>query len=114
MADRDWPNILCKWRTHFAGWQLGTRPKGEPECDAVRDHREVTMLLRAEASAIVRTLIEKGYFTAEEFTENFNDECRLLNQDYEARFAGITASEVGLHYDVQRIHDAGTMLGWKP
>jgi hypothetical protein len=36
---------LAKWRTLFAGWQLGTRPKGEPESDAVRDHREATLML---------------------------------------------------------------------
>jgi hypothetical protein len=29
---------LAKWRLIFAGWQLGTRLKGDPECDAVRDH----------------------------------------------------------------------------
>ena len=26
----DAPNVLAKWRTLFAGWQLGTRPKGKP------------------------------------------------------------------------------------
>ena len=31
-------NVLAKWRTLLAGWQLGTRPKGDPECDAVSDH----------------------------------------------------------------------------
>ena len=36
-------NRLTKWRSVFAGWQLGTRAKGDPECDAVRDHREVTI-----------------------------------------------------------------------
>lgn len=36
----DWLNVVCKWRSLFAGWQLGTRPKGDPESDAVRDHRE--------------------------------------------------------------------------
>mgnify|MGYP001587156880 CR=1 FL=1 len=40
-------NRLTKWRTLFTGWQLGTRAKGDPEGDAVRDHREVTILLRA-------------------------------------------------------------------
>jgi hypothetical protein len=38
-------NRLCKWRAIFAGWQLGTRAKGDPESDAVRDHREVTILI---------------------------------------------------------------------
>src|SRR5205809_59165 len=45
-------NRLTKWRSVFAGWQLGTRPLGDPECDAVRDHREVTILMRAELTTI--------------------------------------------------------------
>jgi hypothetical protein len=49
-------NRVAKWRGLFAGWQLGTRPKGDPECDAVRDHREITILLRVEASALTRLL----------------------------------------------------------
>jgi hypothetical protein len=56
-------NILTKWRTIFAGWQLGTRPKGDPECDAVRDHRELSMILRAEVTAFTGLLREKGVFT---------------------------------------------------
>lgn len=51
---------LCKWRSVFAGWQLGTRPDTDAECQAVRDHREVTMLMRAELSALTALLIEKG------------------------------------------------------
>lgn len=42
---------LGKWRSLFAGWQLGTRLDNDPECQAVRDHREVTMLLRTEVNA---------------------------------------------------------------
>src|SRR5258707_8554059 len=44
-------NRLTKWRTHYAGWQLGTRAKGDPESDAVRDHRELTMLLRVDLTS---------------------------------------------------------------
>ena len=43
-------NRLCKWRAHFAGWQLGTRAKDDPEAQAVRDHRELSMLMRVELS----------------------------------------------------------------
>lgn len=45
-------NRLAKWRTVFAGWQLGTRARGDPESDAVRDHREATIMLRAEVNAL--------------------------------------------------------------
>jgi hypothetical protein len=37
-------NRIAKWRTILAGWQLGTKPKGDPTCDAVRDHREATIM----------------------------------------------------------------------
>src|SRR5258707_10424244 len=53
-------NRLTKWRTHYAGWQLGTRAKGDPESDAVRDHRELTMLLRVELTALTGLLMRKG------------------------------------------------------
>ena len=29
---------LCKWSTLFAGWQLGTRRKEDPEAKAVKDY----------------------------------------------------------------------------
>lgn len=58
---------LGKWRTLLTGWQLGTRPAGDPESDAVRDHREATLLLRAETNAIGGLLISKGLVTADEF-----------------------------------------------
>jgi hypothetical protein len=45
-------NRLAKWRAVLAGWQLGTRPKGDSECDAVRDQRELLLILRAEVNAI--------------------------------------------------------------
>lgn len=48
---------LTRWRTLFAGWQLGTRPKGDPECDAVADHRELSVLLRAEVTALTGLLL---------------------------------------------------------
>jgi hypothetical protein len=45
-------NRLTKWRNVFVGWQLGTREKGDPEGDAVRDHREQSIILRAEVTAL--------------------------------------------------------------
>lgn len=53
-------NKLAKWRSVFAGWQLGTRLKEDPECQAVKDHREVTILLRAEVSALLRSFLWIG------------------------------------------------------
>jgi hypothetical protein len=102
-------NRLAKWRSLFAGWQLGTRPIGDPECDAVRDHREATIIQRAELSALTGLLIEKGVFTAEEFGVVLAHEADQLSQDYERRFPGVKATDIGLEMDGRA---AQTMKGW--
>lgn len=107
-------NTLTKWRTLFAGWQLGTRPKGDPEGDAVRDHRELTILLRAEVTAIAALLIRKGVLSLDEWTSALADEARALNYDYEEKFPGVTADESGLQMDLEKIRQAGWMDNWKP
>lgn len=107
----DWSNRLAKWRMVFAGWQLGTRPKGEPESDAVRDHREITMLMRAEINGITKLLIDKKIATAEELAVIFNDESKYLCEAYEKKFPGFQATDDGMHIDV--VVAAGTMKGWR-
>lgn len=104
-------NILAKWRVLFTGWQLGTRLKGDPEGDAVRDHREATILLRTEVTALTGLLLEKGVCTEEELLAAFEREADLLNADYERRFPGVTASEDGLTFDKRTLP---WMKGWKP
>jgi hypothetical protein len=64
-------NRITKWRSVFAGWQLGSRLKGDPECDAVRDHREISILQRVEVSALKQVLVQAGAFTEEEFGEAY-------------------------------------------
>jgi hypothetical protein len=59
---------LGKWRKIFVSWQLGTRSDTDSEAKALADHREATMLLRAESSAFVRLLIGKGVFTDSEWS----------------------------------------------
>jgi hypothetical protein len=108
----NWVERLGKWRTVFAGWQLGTRPKGDPECDAVRDHRDVTMVLRAEMNALVGLLVEKGLFTAEDFTNRMQEEAKYLCEQYERRFPGFKATDYGLDINVAIARD--TMAGWRP
>lgn len=102
---------LAKWRMLFTGWQLGTRQKGDPEGDAVRDHRELTIMLRCELTALTGLLVEKGVFTAEELTVAMGREADLLNQDYERRFPGVKASEDGLTFNRDAIP---WMSKWKP
>lgn len=105
-------NRLCKWRMVFAGWQLGTRAKGDPECDAVRDHRELSIIMRAELSALVNLLIEKGVFTADEHRAAIEAEAELLNKDYQRRFPGFRATDIGM--DINTAIAADTMRGWRP
>lgn len=105
-------NKLGKWRGVFAGWQLGTRAKGDPECDAVRQHRELTILLRAEASALTMLLIEKGVFTHEDFARALLAEAQKLDADYEKLFPGISTDQNGVNYSLPLARE--TMRGWKP
>jgi len=105
-------NKLAKWRTMFAGWQLGTRVKGDPESDAVRDHREVTILLRAEVSALAALLIAKGVFSTAEWDRQLVIEAEYLNGAYEQKFPGCHATELGMSIDVARA--ASFMKDWRP
>jgi hypothetical protein len=104
-------NVLTKWRVLFTGWQLGTRVKGDPEGDAVRDHREVTILLRAEVSALAMLLIDKGVCTHDEWLARVEREANELCKRYEERFPGVRAHEHGLTIDKRALP---WMKGWKP
>lgn len=108
-------NILAKWRSLFAAWQLGTRSATDPESQAVRDHREATLMLRVEVAALTGLLIEKGVFSAEEFTIQVGDEAAAYNSMLEARFPGVTATLEGLVYDASRVAEIQSWMGhWKP
>ena len=103
---------LAKWRMVFTGWQLGTRQKGDPESDAVRDHRELSMLMRAELNAVVACLIKAGIFDAARFTAQLEEEAEALSKAYEKRFPGFKATEHGMDMNVALARD--TMQGWRP
>lgn len=107
-------NRVAKWRTLLAGWQLGTRAKGDPESDAVRDHRELSILLRVEVTALVDLLIRKGVISSAEFQAAIEREANLLSKDFERRFPGVRATDSGLTMDVAAIRRAGWQEGWKP
>ena len=102
-------NRLAKWRVVFAGWQLGTREKGDPEADALRDHREATLILRAEMSALISTLVEKKIISAEEFQLACTIEADVLNESLAKRFPGITAESYGIKLTPEAVE---TMKGW--
>lgn len=101
---------LTKWRTVFTGWQLGTRAKGDAESDAVRDHRELTILLRAEVSALTALLAEKGVFTQKEWLTHLAREAEELERAYQERFPGCKAVDDGLQIDVAVFQQ--TTRGW--
>lgn len=105
-------NRLAKWRTVFAGWQLGTRPDTDPECQAVRDHREATILMRAEANALLGLLLKRGLLTEAEWLAALEREAVQLSKDYERRFPGFTATDNGITMDIAKA--AETMKGWRP
>lgn len=105
-------NRLAKWRAVFAGWQLGTRASTDPESQAVRDHREATILLRAETSALVGLLLKKGVFTHDEWTAQLLVEAEELDTAYEALFPGFRSSDAGMVVDPAKAQE--TMKGWKP
>lgn len=105
-------NRLCKWRSVFAGWQLGTRADTDAECRAVRDHREVTMLLRAELNAMTKVLIDRGVITIEELERALGEEADKLSADYEKKFPGFKATDAGISINVQQA--AQTTKGWRP
>lgn len=105
-------NRVCKWRMILVGWQLGTRAIGDPEGDAVRDHREATLVLRVELSAVIACLIERGVMTREQFSRAVVDEGNLLDQVLEQRFPGMKSSATGMVIDP--VVAAETMKGWKP
>lgn len=93
---------LTKWRTILTGWQLGTRAKGDPEADAVRDHRELTLLLRAEVTALTRILIEKDIVSLDDFRRILAEEAEHLNAAHERRFPGVKATVTGLDIDLSK------------
>jgi len=105
-------NRLAKWRTVLAGWQLGTRPKGDPECDAVRDQQEGRLLMRAELSALTQALFKKGIIKKEDFFEALTEEAEALSVIYEKKFPGFKATDDGVSIDVKVA--AQTTKGCKP
>lgn len=105
-------NRLAKWRAHFAGWQLGTRAKGDPESEAVRDHREATLLLRVELTAIVGLLLEKGIITSEDFHAHLIEEADVMEKVLEQRWPGARATDDGMAYDLPQA--MSWMQEWRP
>jgi len=103
---------LAKWRTILAGWQLGTRAKGDPESDAVRDHREATLLLRAEVSALTELLVRSGVVSLSDYLDELTVQADQLNNRLGERFPGVTVTDDGIVVEVVKVYP--WMKDWKP
>jgi hypothetical protein len=110
----DMLNKLTKWRRFFAAWQLGTRAENDGEFRAVADHREVTILNRAELNAFLGLLVEKKIITVREWEDAVEKEAEALNADYERRFRGITAGPDGLSYRFPAALNTMKDMGFPP
>jgi hypothetical protein len=106
-------NRLVKWRGAYAGWQLGTRLITDPEAQAVRDQRELLLILRAEVNALTALCAGKGIFTQTEFLQQMIEECEHLNTLQEKKFPGFRATDDGLTIDTPH-RAVETMKGWRP
>lgn len=107
-------NRLAKWRTFFAGWQLGTRATGDPECAAVRDMREILLLLRVENNALVALLTSKGVFTEAEWGRQLELEAKHMNRTLEAQYAGFSATDEGLQMELPAASETMKRMNFKP
>lgn len=107
-------NRLAKWRTFFSGWQLGTRPKGDPECDAVRDCREMLLMLRTEGNALSALLVQKGVFTEAEWCRQLELEAKHMNRSLEQQFPGFSATDEGLQMEMPAAAETTKRMNFKP
>lgn len=107
-------NKLAKWRSVFAGWQLGTRTTEDPESNAVRDHREVTILLRAEVSALVGVLVKRGVFSLAEYNAALAAEAVELDRDYEKFFPGFRTMSNGVDLTLPQAAETMKRMNFKP
>lgn len=106
-------NKLTKWRSVFAGWQLGSLSIEDETCRAVRDHREVTMLLRAEVNALQQLLVAKGVCTQSEWLQQLVEEAEHLDKAYERKFPGFRTSDDGVTIHNPQLA-ADTTRHWRP
>jgi hypothetical protein len=107
-------NKLCKWRTFFASWQLGSRVFSDGECKAVKDHREQTLLLRVEVSALIGLLISKGVITEAEFQDAVAAEAKRYDHALEERFPGWRSTSHGMHMKMPEAMETATHYGFPP
>jgi hypothetical protein len=105
---------LAKWRKFFASWQLGTTSAQDGRYKAVAQHRELSILLRAEQSALTGLLIRKGAFTQEEFRAALEAEAKRLDHDFEERYPGWRSTPDGMSMKMPEAAETMRKLGFPP
>lgn len=105
---------LRRWRMFFASWQLGTRPEGDGEVQAVKDHRDLTIVLRAEVTALTGLLMKKGMFTKEEIQYALIREAKDLDRAYSDAYPGFKSTEEGLDMKMPEALETMRRLGFPP
>lgn len=107
-------NKLAKWRNFFTSWQLGTTSKDSGTYRAVKNHYELSILMRADINALIGLLIRKGVFTQEEYTEALIAESKRLDHDYEEHYPGFRSVDDGLHMKLPEALETMQRLGFPP
>jgi hypothetical protein len=105
---------LTKWRRFFASWQLGSRPPSDGEFRAIVHHRELSILLRAEVSALTGLLLRKGVFTEQEWRDALELEATQLDHDYEETYPGWRSVADGMSMKMPEALETMTKLGFPP
>lgn len=113
-AWRDAAERLTKWRRILASWQVGTRPENDGEFRAIKDHREITLLMRAELNALVGLMLEKNNITEMEWLERLIAEYALMERDLETKFPGFKAHQDGIDIDLAPAHETMKKLNFPP
>jgi hypothetical protein len=89
-------------------------PRGTRESDAVRGHREVTLLLRAEVTALTGLLLRKGVISQEEFEKALAEEAVQLAEDLAKRYPGIRCNDEGLTLNTAQALETMRKMGFRP
>lgn len=99
---------LCKWRAVSQMMAtMGTQTAFERY---VRDVADKHLLLRAETSALVAMLVQKGVFTLTEYRAQLDVEAEALCAMLEQAYPGFRATETGMTLDTKVAAD--TMRLW--
>lgn len=111
---RDALEKLAKWRKFFASWQVGTVPAADGRYKAVADHRELSILMRAEMTAVTGLLVRKGIFTQEQFADALERAAKQLDHDYEESYPGWRSLPDGLSMKLPEAAETMKKLGFPP